>query len=170
MYVFVIKTWVQGWMGAIQGGGGVTASALDPRATTRAGMGGVEGHVGHPGGGGPRAAPCAGRGRGMGAEGHACAGRKKGMRAEGHVGVEGMRVREGVGDVRGTNMGGMHWEVGTRWKGGMHAGGAVGGPGEKAPGAPANGNAARARAFAAVDSASGLVSLPDRSPSAYGFS
>ena len=86
----------------------------------------------------------------------------------------GMRAQEGrracVRGVRGTNAGGTHWEVGTRWKGETRAGGAVGGPGGKAPGAPANENAARARAFAAADSASGLASLPDRSPPAYGSS
>ena len=120
--------------------------------------------------GGPGAAPCAERGRGTGAEGHACAGRKKGMCAEGHVGVEGMGVGEGVGGVRGTNVGGTHWEVGMCWKGGTCAGGAVGGPGGKAPGAPANGNTAWARAFATTDSASGLASLPDCSPPAYGSS
>ena len=156
-------------MGAIWGGG-VTASALDPRATTHAGMGGVEGHTGHPGGGGLGAASRAGRGRGMGAKGHVCTGRGKGMHVEGHVGVEGMGVGEGVGGIRGTNVGGMHWEVGTHWKGGTCAGGAVGGPGGKVPGAPTNGNAARAHAFATTDSASGLASLPDHSPSAYGSS
>ena len=144
--------------------GGVTASALDPGAAMHAGMGGVEGHMGHSGGGGPGAAPCAGRGRGTGVEGHACTGRGKGMCVEGHVGVEGMGVGEGVGGVEGTNAGGTRWEVG------MRARGTVGGPSGKAPGAPANGNTARARAFAAADSASGLASLPDHSPLAYGSS
>ena len=103
----------------------------------------------------------------------------RGMRAQegrracvwrGTWGVEGMGVGEGVGGIRGTNAGGTHWEVGMRWKGGTRARGAVGGLGGKAPGAPANGNTAWARAFATMDSASGLASLPDHLPPAYGSS
>ena len=49
---------------------GETASALGPRATTCAERGDTraEGHVGHLGGGGPGAAPCAERGRGTHAQ------------------------------------------------------------------------------------------------------
>jgi hypothetical protein len=94
---------------------------------------------------------------GTGAEGHACAREGKGTRAEGHAGAgrgEGMGAGAGAGGVGGTNA------EGTGWKGGTPARGTVGG---KALGTPTNGNAGWARA---LDSASGLACLPDRSPPA----